>query len=76
MPFNTSRSKVHALKFDRINRTLNAMNYTEFIVSSIPLFLALLAMVYVVKKTGAFKQQEHRKRVEELLERIARAVEK
>jgi hypothetical protein len=51
------------------------MNYTDLAISYIPMALALAAMILLVKKSGALQQQEHRKRVEELLERIARAVE-
>jgi len=38
--------------------------------------LAFVVMIAVIKKAGGFKQQEHRARVEQLLERIAVAVEK
>jgi hypothetical protein len=45
-------------------------------LSSLPLLLAVVAMVIVVRKAGVFEQRAHRQRVEALLERIAVAVEK
>jgi hypothetical protein len=40
------------------------------------MFLALAIVFLLIRKTGAFEQREHRRRVEALLERIAAAVEK
>lgn len=52
------------------------MTLTELLISSIPLLVALVVAVLVIRKAGAFEQRAHRKRVEELLERIAKAVER
>ena len=52
------------------------MTLTELMITSIPLLVALGIAVLVIRKTGAFEQQAHRQRVEQLLERIAQAVEK
>jgi len=37
---------------------------TEFLLSWFPLFIMLGVMVFLVRKTGAFQQREHRRRVE------------
>jgi hypothetical protein len=52
------------------------MTLTEWLISFLPLAAVLVVAVVMIRKTGAFEQPEHRKRVEQLLERIARAVEK
>lgn len=52
------------------------MTLTELLLTSIPLLLVLAFVVIVVRKSGAFEQRAHRQRVEELLERIAKAVER
>ena len=52
------------------------MTLTELLISSLPLIVALAVAVWLIRKTGAFEQRAHRKRVEQLLERIAQAVEK
>jgi hypothetical protein len=52
------------------------MTLSELIISSIPLIAVLVVSVLIIRKTGAFEQRAHRKRVEELLERIAKAVER
>lgn len=52
------------------------MTLTELLISAVPLLIALVAAVIIIKKTGGFEQRAHRRRVEELLERIAKAVEK
>jgi hypothetical protein len=52
------------------------MTLTDLLISSIPLLIALVAAVLIIRKAGAFEQRAHRKRVEELLERIVRAIEK
>jgi len=51
------------------------MTLGEVLLSFVPLFLALAVAVLVIRRTGAFEQRSHRRRVEELLERIANAVE-
>jgi hypothetical protein len=52
------------------------MSITEMIISLIPMLIVIVVMVVVVRKAGVFQQREHRIRVEQLLERIAKAVEK
>jgi sensor domain CHASE-containing protein len=52
------------------------MSITEMIISLLPILLAIVVMVVVSRKAGVFQQREHRIRVEQLLERIANAVEK
>ena len=52
------------------------MTIAEYIISWLPLLFVLVLMMVLVRKTGAFQQREHRKKVEQLLERIANAVEK
>jgi Tfp pilus assembly protein PilE len=52
------------------------MTLVELLVTFIPLLIALAVAVLVIRKTGAFEQRAHRQRVEQLLERIAQAVEK
>ena len=52
------------------------MTITEMIISLLPMLLAIVVMIVVVRKAGVFQQREHRIRVEQLLERIANAVEK
>ena len=52
------------------------MTLTELLITSIPLIIALGIAILVIRKTGAFEQRAHRQRVEQLLERIAQAVEK
>lgn len=52
------------------------MNIMEYLIAYFPFFLILCVMVIIIRKTGAFQQRDHRKRVEQLLERIANAVEK
>ena len=52
------------------------MTLTELLISAIPLLVALAIAVLIIRNTGAFEQRGHRKRVEALLERIAKAVEK
>ena len=51
------------------------MNLAEVVVVNLPLIIALAAMVFLVRKTGALDQRAHRQRIEALLERIAIAVE-
>jgi hypothetical protein len=51
------------------------MTLTELAISYLPMLFMLALAVVVLQKLGAFQQREHRKRVEELLERIAQAVE-
>ncbi len=51
------------------------MTTIEVLLSSLPMLVVLAIAVVLVKKSGAFEQRAHRKRVEELLERIALAVE-
>lgn len=58
-------------------RTLDfSMTLIELLISSIPLLLVIVAAMVIIQKTGGFEQRAHRRRVEELLERIARAVER
>ena len=52
------------------------MTMTELLLSLLPLLLMLAIAVWAIRKTGAFEQKAHRQRVEQLLERIAIAVEK
>lgn len=52
------------------------MSFAEMLLSLLPMFLALAIVFLLIRKTGAFEQREHRRRVETLLERIAAAVEK
>ena len=52
------------------------MTLTELLISSIPLLVVLVVAVLMIRKTGAFEQRAHRQRVEALLERIAKAVER
>lgn len=52
------------------------MSFAEMLLSLLPMFLALAIVFLLIRKTGAFEQREHRRRVEALLERIAAAVEK
>jgi hypothetical protein len=52
------------------------MTIFEFIVSYIPLFIIIVIMLLVIRKAGGFQQREHRLKIEQLLERIAIAVEK
>ena len=51
------------------------MALSDFLVSLVPLLAVLAVTVLLIRRTGAFEQREHRKKVEELLERIAKAVE-
>ena len=51
------------------------MNLIELLASLVPLLLALAIAVFVIQRAGIFEQRAHRQRVEELLERIATAVE-
>jgi hypothetical protein len=51
------------------------MTLTELVLSMLPTAVALALAGVLVWRTGAFSQREHRKRVEQLLERIAVAVE-
>ena len=48
----------------------------EYFLAWLPLLVVLGVTILLIRKTGAFQQRAHRKRVEELLERIAIAVEK
>jgi preprotein translocase subunit YajC len=48
----------------------------DYLVAWLPLIISLAVMVFLIRKTGAFQQREHRQRVEQLLERIANAMEK
>jgi hypothetical protein len=52
------------------------MTLTDLLISTVPLLIALVAAVIIITKTGGFEKRAHRRRVEELLERIAKAVEK
>ena len=52
------------------------MTFTDLLISSIPMLIVLVGVVLIVRKSGAFEQRAHRRRVEDLLERIARAVER
>lgn len=52
------------------------MTLTDWLISFLPLAAVLIVAAVLIRKTGAFEQREHRRRVEELLERIAEAVEK
>ncbi|HKQ26752.1 MAG TPA: hypothetical protein VJT81_20085 [Burkholderiales bacterium] len=52
------------------------MTITEYLISWAPLFLVFVIMLILIRKTGALQQRDHRKKVEQLLERIATAVEK
>lgn len=52
------------------------MTFTELLISSLPLLVAIIGAIFVLRKAGAFEQRAHRQRVEQLLERIAIAVEK
>ena len=52
------------------------MTIFEFIVSYIPLIITIAIMLLIIRKAGGFQQREHRLKVEQLLERIAIAVEK
>ena len=51
------------------------MTLDEVLLSSLPTLAALILGIVLVKKSGVFEQRAHRKRVEDLLERIAVAVE-
>ena len=55
--------------------TPTIMSLTDLLLSSLPLFVPLALAVLLIRKTGAFEQRAHRQRVEQLLERIAVAVE-
>ena len=52
------------------------MNMTDLLLNILPTVIILVAGVLMVRKSGVFEQKRHRERVEELLERIAQAVEK
>lgn len=52
------------------------MSLLDLALSILPLAAALAAGALLVRKAGAFEQRAHRQRVEQLLERIAVAVEK
>ena len=52
------------------------MSLLDLTLSFLPLAAALAVGALLVRKTGAFEQRAHRQRVEQLLERIAVAVEK
>lgn len=52
------------------------MTFFEFIASYMPLFISIVIMLLIIRKIGGFQQREHRLKVEQLLERIAIAVEK
>lgn len=52
------------------------MTFTELLFSVLPIFIAIAGAVLVLRKVGVFEQRAHRERVEQLLERIAIAVEK
>jgi len=52
------------------------MTLTELLISSLPMLIVLAGATLIIRKAGAFEQRDHRKRVEQLLERIANAVEK
>jgi hypothetical protein len=52
------------------------MTVTEWFISLAPMLLALGAMIFVVRRSGIMQVRAHRRRVEELLERIAIAVER
>ena len=52
------------------------MTLTALLLTSIPLLVVLAFAIVLARKSGAFEQRAHRKRVEELLERIAKALER
>jgi len=52
------------------------MTLSELLLSFVPLVIALAVAVVVIGRTGAFEQRAHRRKIEELLERIATAVER
>jgi hypothetical protein len=54
----------------------DSMSLTEYLLSWLPMAVAFVVMIAVIYKAGGFKQQAHRARVEQLLDRIAIAVEK
>jgi preprotein translocase subunit YajC len=51
------------------------MSPADILISFLPLILVLVFVVYMIRRTDAFGQKAHRQRIEELLERIAIAVE-
>lgn len=52
------------------------MTFNEILLSLMPTFILGVGCVLLIRKSGVFGQRAHRQRVEELLERIAKAVEK
>jgi hypothetical protein len=52
------------------------MIMNEIFLSLVPALVLGVGCVLMVRKSGLFEQRAHRQRVEELLERIAQAVEK
>jgi hypothetical protein len=52
------------------------MSLIELLYSLVPQLLVLAVVVAVIRRSGVFEQRAHRQRVENLLERIANAVEK
>lgn len=51
------------------------MSMFELLLNLLPTALMLAFVIVLIRKSGALEQKQHRKRVEELLERIAQAVE-
>jgi hypothetical protein len=51
------------------------MSLAEIFLSYLPLMAAVVFMIVVVRKSGLLQLRSHRQRVEQLLERIAAAVE-
>ena len=52
------------------------MTITEWFISLAPMLLTLGAVIFVARRSGIMQIKAHRRRVEELLERIAIAVER
>ena len=52
------------------------MTTTEWFFSLVPMLAVFGALVFIVRRSGVLELKAHRRRLEELLERIAVAVER
>ncbi|WP_411886808.1 hypothetical protein [Polaromonas sp. YR568] len=52
------------------------MTFNEMLLSLMPTLILGIGCVFIIRKSGLLGLRAHRQRVEELLERIAQAVEK
>ena len=66
-PFLPSPNDLYCIGF--------CMTNLEFTISLIQTLLVVVGLVLLVSKSGIFELRAHRRRVEELLERIAQAAE-